>query len=106
MGLAAARRRLSGPGLPWFLWTIGLVVLAVGWYGPQPGPMLFSVVILLEVPAAALLAWVWLRQAPPAAALPGLGLLLVGVATVVLGAARRPARAAAPELVGEPVETR
>ena len=65
-----------------------------------------SVVILLEVPAAALLAWVWLRQAPPAAALPGLGLLLVGVATVVLGAARRPARAAAPDLVGEPVETR
>ena len=45
--LGAARRRLAGPGLAWFLWAVGLVVLGVGWYGPQPGPMLFSVVVLL-----------------------------------------------------------
>ncbi|MDP9814278.1 drug/metabolite transporter (DMT)-like permease [Spirilliplanes yamanashiensis] len=63
-----------------------------------------SVLILLEVPAAALLAWVWLGQAPRTAALPGLALLLVGVGTVVLGTARHAARPAAPELVGEPVE--
>lgn len=47
-----------------------------------------SVLILLEVPGAALLAWLWLGQEPRAAALPGLGLLLVGVAVVILGAAR------------------
>jgi drug/metabolite transporter (DMT)-like permease len=47
-----------------------------------------SVLILLEAPGAALIAWVWLGQLPPMAALPGLALLLVGVAIVVLGSAR------------------
>jgi drug/metabolite transporter (DMT)-like permease len=44
-----------------------------------------SVLILLEVPGAALLAWAWLGQTPRLAALPGLALLLIGVAVVVLG---------------------
>jgi drug/metabolite transporter (DMT)-like permease len=48
-----------------------------------------SVVILLEVPGAALIAWAWLGQVPRPAALPGLALLLLGVVIVVL-AARRP----------------
>jgi drug/metabolite transporter (DMT)-like permease len=65
-----------------------------------------SVFMLLEVPAAALLAWGWLGQVPRAAAVPGLALLLAGVVTVVLGVARRPARGEAPELVGEPAEPR
>lgn len=47
-----------------------------------------SVLILLETPGAALLAWVWLGQAPRVAALPGLALLLTGVAVVVIGGAR------------------
>jgi drug/metabolite transporter (DMT)-like permease len=47
-----------------------------------------SVLILLEVPGAALLAWLWLGQVPRLAALPGLLLLLAGVAVVVLGSAR------------------
>ena len=47
-----------------------------------------SVLILLEVPGAALIAWVWLGQAPRIATLPGLALLLAGVAIVVLGGAR------------------
>jgi drug/metabolite transporter (DMT)-like permease len=47
-----------------------------------------SVLALLEVPGAALLAWVWLNQAPRAAALPGLAVLLSGVVVVLLGAAR------------------
>ncbi|HEY2672706.1 MAG TPA: DMT family transporter [Rugosimonospora sp.] len=45
-----------------------------------------SVLLLLEVPGAALLGWLWLGQAPRADELPGLGLLVVGVAIVVLGA--------------------
>ncbi|HEX6499639.1 MAG TPA: DMT family transporter [Micromonosporaceae bacterium] len=50
-----------------------------------------SVLILLEVPGAALIGWLWLGQTPRAAAWPGLVLLVVGVAVVVLGS-RRPAR--------------
>ncbi|GAB1694598.1 DMT family transporter [Krasilnikovia sp. M28-CT-15] len=48
-----------------------------------------SVLILLEVPGAALLAWAWLGQVPRAEALPGIVLLLAGVAVVVLGAGLR-----------------
>jgi drug/metabolite transporter (DMT)-like permease len=55
-----------------------------------------SVLILLEVPGAGLLAWLWLDQVPRLAALPGLVLLLAGVAVVVLGSARDGRRATAP----------
>lgn len=55
-----------------------------------------SVLILLEAPGAALIAWAWLDQVPRATALPGLALLLIGVAIVVLGGARSARR-------GEPV---
>ncbi|WP_306211346.1 DMT family transporter [Actinoplanes sp. RD1] len=50
-----------------------------------------SVLVLLEVPGAALLAWLWLGQEPRASALPGLALLVAGVLVVILAAARRPA---------------
>ncbi|MET8306335.1 MULTISPECIES: DMT family transporter [unclassified Micromonospora] len=55
-----------------------------------------SVLILLEVPGAALLAWVWLDQLPRPYALLGMALLLVGVAVVVLGGARAGRRATPP----------
>jgi drug/metabolite transporter (DMT)-like permease len=45
-----------------------------------------AVLLLLEVPGAALIAWLFLGQLPPARSVPGLLLLLVGVAVVVLGA--------------------
>jgi drug/metabolite transporter (DMT)-like permease len=48
-----------------------------------------SVLYLLEVPGAALLAWVWLGQQPRPDAVPGLVLLLIGVMVVILGATRR-----------------
>ncbi|WP_018351530.1 DMT family transporter [Longispora albida] len=43
-----------------------------------------SVLILLEVPGAALLGWAWLGQVPGLLALPGLVLLVGGIAVVVL----------------------
>ena len=55
-----------------------------------------SVLLLLEVLGATLLAWVWLGQAPRPGSWPGLALLVAGVAVVVLGGvrgARRPAEA-------------
>ncbi|GAA2549702.1 DMT family transporter [Winogradskya consettensis] len=51
-----------------------------------------SVLILLEVPGAALLAWLWLGQTPSTAALPGLAVLVAGVAVVILGARTTPAQ--------------
>lgn len=44
-----------------------------------------SVLLLLEVPGAALIAWAWLGQTPRMSSLPGLALLVVGVLVVVLG---------------------
>ncbi|PWR05945.1 EamA family transporter, partial [Micromonospora acroterricola] len=55
-----------------------------------------SVLILLEVPGAALLGWLWLGQLPRPYALLGMALLLVGVAVVVLGGARAGRRAVPP----------
>lgn len=52
-----------------------------------------SVLILLEAPGAALIAWAWLGQLPRPYALPGLALLLAGVVVVVLGGARTGRRA-------------
>ena len=46
-----------------------------------------SVLILLEVPGAAVLAWWWLDQVPRAESLPGLLLLVSGVAVFILGQA-------------------
>ncbi|MEU4398386.1 DMT family transporter [Micromonospora orduensis] len=55
-----------------------------------------SVLILLEVPGAALLGWAWLGQLPRPYALLGMALLLVGVAVVVLGGARAGRRVTPP----------
>jgi drug/metabolite transporter (DMT)-like permease len=49
-----------------------------------------SVVVLLEVPGAALIGWVWLGQAPQPAAWPGLALMLAGLVLIIL--ADRPRR--------------
>jgi drug/metabolite transporter (DMT)-like permease len=50
-----------------------------------------SVLILLEVPGATLIGWLWLGLVPRLVQLPGLVLLVFGVAVVVLGATRAPA---------------
>ena len=44
-----------------------------------------AVLVLLEVPGAALIGWLWLGQVPRAGQLPGLALLLVGVLVVLAG---------------------
>lgn len=47
------------------------------------GPVVVALVILLEVPAATLIAAVWLGQVPSPAVVPAAALVLVGVALVV-----------------------
>jgi drug/metabolite transporter (DMT)-like permease len=59
-------------------------------------PLLVSMIILLEIPGAALLAALFLGETLPAGTYAGLGLILTGLAVVVLGqkpgrAGRRPA---------------
>ncbi len=58
------------------------------------GPVVVSLVLLLEVPGAALLAALILGQRPPPEALLGLGIILAGMVAVVLG--RRAAAGAEP----------
>jgi drug/metabolite transporter (DMT)-like permease len=62
-----------------------------------------AILILLEVPGASLISWLWLHQAPRSGAWPGLALLLAGVIVVLLGARARltvAGRAAADSGVG------
>jgi drug/metabolite transporter (DMT)-like permease len=56
------------------------------------GPVVVALVILLEVPAATVIAAWWLGQVPPVAVLPAAALVLVGVGLVVTS--RGPADAA------------
>lgn len=51
-------------------------------------PTALSLAILFEVPGASLIAALWLHQVPPAAAYPGLALLLLGIALVVRAGGR------------------
>ncbi|MDQ1623608.1 MAG: hypothetical protein QOH19_2026, partial [Actinomycetota bacterium] len=48
-------------------------------------PLLVSMIILLEIPGAALLAAAFLAETLPAGTYAGLGMILVGLAVVVLG---------------------
>jgi drug/metabolite transporter (DMT)-like permease len=47
-----------------------------------------NVILLLEAPGAAVLGWLFLGQLPHAGSVPGLVILVVGVAVVLVGAAR------------------
>jgi drug/metabolite transporter (DMT)-like permease len=47
------------------------------------GATTVALCILLEVPGASLVAWVWLRQVPPVAVVPGAALVLAGIALVI-----------------------
>jgi drug/metabolite transporter (DMT)-like permease len=47
------------------------------------GPVVVALVILLEVPAATVIAALWLGQVPPVATIPAAALVLAGVALVV-----------------------
>jgi len=49
-----------------------------------------AVLLLLEVPGAAFIAWLFLGQLPAARTVPGLVLLIAGVAVVLVGSSRRP----------------
>jgi len=94
----------SGQALAGYALTTWLALVALT-VGPQLlGHSLFnfavkrvpattiSVLILLEVPGAALIGWAWLGQAPRLASLPGLALLMAGVVIVVLASRRATTR--------------
>ncbi|MFP5311985.1 MAG: EamA/RhaT family transporter, partial [Actinomycetes bacterium] len=69
-------------------------------------PLIVSMIILLEIPGAALLAAVFLHETLPAGTYAGLGLILAGLAVVVLGQRngnRRSRRAGNAEPAPEPL---
>ncbi|MGI5247067.1 DMT family transporter [Dactylosporangium sp. CA-139066] len=62
-----------------------------------------AVLLLLEVPGALVIAWLLLGQLPPARTLPGIAVLLAGVAVVLLGGRRQPTKGGtiiSPEAIG------
>lgn len=86
---------LSGyPAQSWLLLvavTVGPQLLGhslVNWVLSAVSATTVSVALLFEVPGAALLAWVFLGQTPPALAWLGMGVLLAGLTLVVAGARR------------------
>jgi drug/metabolite transporter (DMT)-like permease len=91
----AGRQRLSGYDAVTWLRLVGLTVGAqllghslVNVVLRSTSATVVSLVILFEVPGAALIAAVWLGQVPPRSALPGLAVLVAGVALVIRAGAR------------------
>jgi drug/metabolite transporter (DMT)-like permease len=109
VGLAAGARLW---GYTWETWTaiVGMTI------GPQllghtlinyalhrVGAPTVAVLLLLEVPGALVIAWLLLGQLPAARTLPGIAVLLAGVAVVVLGGRRQPTNGGtviSPEAIG------
>jgi drug/metabolite transporter (DMT)-like permease len=94
VGVGAGPRRAGSPAGTW----VKLAALTVGaqFLGHSlinvvlrsTSPTVVSLAILLEAPGAALIAAVWLDQLPPVSALPGIVVLLVGLAVVIRAGAR------------------
>lgn len=72
---------------------------------PAVGATTVSLSILLEVPGAALVAWIWTGSVPPWTVLPGAALVLLGLAGVVRGA-RAAGTATGPPELRQPLEKR
>ena len=47
-------------------------------------PAVVSLIVFFEVPVGAILAFWWLGQTPPLGVIPGIALILIGCAIVVL----------------------
>lgn len=83
------------PGVPWLVVSgvIGLTIGDFGYFGAlqRLGPRLATLLAAFSPPITALLGWVLLRETLGGVALAGMGLVLAGVAWVVL---ERPATSA------------
>ena len=109
LGLLAACL-VGGQPLGGYSGRAWLLILAVTGCAQLLGHSLFNVVlrsvsatlvsltVLIEVPGAALIAAVWLHQRPPASAIPGLVLLLIGLIVVVRSRPHDPAADPVPDL--------
>lgn len=93
----AARQPLTGySGTEWLMLlalTAGPQLLGHSLFNSllrNTSPTVISMVLLFEVPVGAIIAALWLGQTPPAAALPAVLLLLVGIGVVI--SSRTPAQ--------------
>lgn len=105
--LAGGQHLAGYPGRAWVylvLLTVGAQLLGhsvVNLVLRTTSATVVSLALLFEVPGATLIAFVWLHQRPHVWALPGLALLLVGVAAVVTAAGRT--AGASPAVLPEPM---
>jgi drug/metabolite transporter (DMT)-like permease len=67
---------------------------------PVVGATPMALALLIEVPGAALIAWVWYGEQPPLVVLPGALLVLLGLGIVIAARARDAAGTDLPEPVG------
>ena len=91
--------RLSGfPGSDWakiVALTVGAQLLGHTVFNrvlKTTSATVVSVVILLEVPMAAMIAWLWLGQVPSALTIPGAAMILTGLVVVATSGAQRRVR--------------
>jgi drug/metabolite transporter (DMT)-like permease len=100
LGLSCVVGRVPLTGYAWSVWlavaalTVGTQLLGHSMFNyalHEVPATAVSVLVMLEVPGAALISWLWLGQSPSAIAWLGIAILVSGVAFVIVGSSgRRP----------------
>jgi drug/metabolite transporter (DMT)-like permease len=97
LGVSCVVFRIPLHGYAWSVWlaiaglTLGTQLLGHSMFSyalREMSATAVSVLVMLEVPGAALISWLWLHQQPTATAWLGIAILVSGVAFVILGSAR------------------
>jgi drug/metabolite transporter (DMT)-like permease len=98
LGLGCVVGQVPLTGYAWSTWlaiaglTVGTQLLGHSMFSyalHEMSATAVSVLVMLEVPGAALISWVWLGQNPAPLAWVGIALLVSGVAFVIVGSAQR-----------------
>jgi len=98
LGLGCVVSQVPLSGYAWSTWlaiaglTVGTQLLGHSMFSyalHEMSATAVSVLVMLEVPGAALISWLWLGQNPEPLAWLGIAMLVSGVAFVIVGSAKR-----------------